>query len=299
MTFIILGICLFIGFLLLFMLLMPRPSAAGALLEQVTRTDRVTDNVPVWRTALNVDYLAKPFTILRRLFSPEPDPDLVRRLSLAGYRKPAHADVFLGVRLAIPAILGLVVALFVPTTTILFFLMAVVLGFFIPDFWLSSAITRRRQKIKLSLPDGLDFLAICLEAGLGLDQGIVRMGTELRVSHPELSEEFVQINFEQRAGVARVQAWRSFADRVDLESVRSFVAMLVQTERFGTPISKSLGMFSDAMRTARRQKAEELAAKTTIKLVFPLVFFIFPSMGIAVMLPSFISIVRSLESSFK
>ena len=299
MTFIILGICLFIGFLFLFLLLMPRPSAAGALLEQVTRTSRVADNNPVWRAALDVDYLAKPFTLVRRLFSPEPDPDLVRRLSLAGYRKPAHADVFLGVRLAIPAILGVLVALFVPTATILFFLMAVALGFFIPDFWLSSAITRRRQKIKLSLPDGLDFLAICLEAGLGLDQGIVRMGTELRVSHPELSEEFVQINFEQRAGVARVQAWRSFADRVDLESVRSFVAMLVQTERFGTPISKSLGMFSDALRTARRQKAEELAAKTTIKLVFPLVFFIFPSMGIAVMLPSFISIVRSLENSLK
>ncbi|MCU1269426.1 MAG: hypothetical protein JWN74_720 [Acidobacteriaceae bacterium] len=299
MTFIILGVCLFVGFLFLFLLLMPRPSAAGALLEQATRTTRVTENVPVWRSALNVDYLAKPFTILRRLFSPEPDPDLVRRLSLAGYRKPAHADVFLGVRLAIPAILGVLVALFVPTTTILFFIMAIAIGFFIPDFWLSSAITRRRQKIKLSLPDGLDFLAICLEAGLGLDQGIVRMGTELRVSHPELSEEFVQINFEQRAGVARVQAWKSFADRVDLESVRSFVAMLVQTERFGTPISKSLGMFSDALRTARRQKAEELAAKTTIKLVFPLVFFIFPSMGIAVMLPSFITIVRSLANSLK
>ncbi len=299
MTFIILGICLFVGFLFLFLVLMPRPSAAGALLEQATRANRVTDDVPVWRAALNVDYLEKPFTLLRRLFSPEPDPDLVRRLTLAGYHKPAHADVFLGVRLAIPAILGVLVALFVPTATILFFLMAVVLGFFLPDFWLSSAITRRRQKIKLSLPDGLDFLAICLEAGLGLDQGIVRMGTELRVSHPELSEEFVQLNLEQRAGVARVQAWRSFADRVDLESVRSFVAMLVQTERFGTPISKSLGMFSDALRTARRQKAEELAAKTTIKLVFPLVFFIFPTMGIVVMLPPFISIVRNLENFLK
>ena len=299
MTLIILGICLFVGFLLLFLLLMPRPSAAGALLVQVTRTTRAAEDIPVWRSSLNVDYLAKPFTLLRRLFSPEPDPDLVRRLTLAGYRKPAHADVFLGVRLAVPAILGVLVALFVPTATILFFLMAVGLGFFLPDFWLSSAITRRRQKIKLSLPDGLDFLAICLEAGLGLDQGIIRMGTELRVSHPELSEEFVQINFEQRAGVVRVQAWRSFADRVDLESVRSFVAMLVQTERFGTPISKSLGMFSDALRTARRQKAEELAAKTTIKLVFPLVFFIFPTMGIVVMLPPFISIARNLENFLK
>lgn len=299
MTFIILGIGLFVGFLFLFLLLMPRPSAAGALLEQATRTTRTAEAPPVWRSALNVDYFAKPFTLLRGLFSPEPDPDLVRRLSLAGYHKPAHADIFLGVRLAVPAILGVLVALFVPTATILFFLMAVVLGFFIPDFWLSSAITRRRQKIKLSLPDGLDFLAICLEAGLGLDQGIIRMGQELRVSHPELSEEFVQINFEQRAGVARVQAWRSFADRVDLESVRSFVAMLVQTERFGTPVSKSLGMFSDSLRTARRQRAEELAAKTTIKLVFPLVLFIFPTMGIVVMLPPFISIVQNLHNFVK
>jgi tight adherence protein C len=299
MTLIILGICLFVGFLFLFLLLMPRPSTAGALLEQVTRTTRTAEDVPVWRSALNVDYLAKPFTLLRGLFSPEPDPELVRRLALAGYRKPAHADVFLGLRLAIPAVFGMLVALFVPTATVVFFLMAVVLGFFLPDFWLSNAITRRRQKIKLSLPDGLDFLAICLEAGLGLDQGIIRMGTELRVSHPELSEEFVQLNFEQRAGVARVQAWKSFADRVDLESVRSFVAMLVQTERFGTPISKSLGMFSDALRTARRQRAEELAAKTTIKLVFPLVFFIFPTMGIVVMLPPFISIARNLQDFLK
>jgi tight adherence protein C len=207
--------------------------------------------------------------------------------------------VFLGLRLALPAVLGLLVAMFVPSGTVFVFLMAIVMGFFIPDFWLGNAITRRRQKIKLSLPDGLDFLAICLEAGLGLDQGIVRLGSEMRVSHPELSEEFLQINFEQRAGVPRVQAWKSFSDRVDLESVRSFVAMLIQTERFGTPISKSLGMFSDALRTARRQKAEELAAKTTIKMVFPLVFFIFPTMAIVVMLPAFISIVRNLENFLK
>lgn len=299
MTFVILGVSLFFGFLFLVLLLMPRPSAAGALLTQVTRTARTADEPPVWRSAFNVDYLARPFTLIRRLFSPEPDPELVHRLMLAGYRKPAHADVFLGLRLAIPAFLGLLVAMFVPTGTLFLFLLAVVTGFFIPDFWLSNAITRRRQKIKLSLPDGLDFLAICLEAGLGLDQGIVRLGNEMRVSHPELSEEFLQINFEQRAGVPRVQAWKSFSDRVDLESVRSFVAMLIQTERFGTPVSKSLGMFSDALRTARRQKAEELAAKTTIKLVFPLVFFIFPTMAIVVMLPAFVSIVRNLDTLMK
>ena len=166
------------------------------------------------------------------------------------------------------------------------FLLTVVLAFFIPDFWLNHAVKKRREQIRLSLPDGLDLLAICMEAGLGLDQGIVRVGQELRVSHPELSEELLQINFEQRAGAPRIAAWKSFSDRADTESVRSFVAMLVQTDRFGTPISKSLGNFSDALRTQRRQKAEEMAAKTTIKLVPPLVFFIFPSIGIVIVVTS-------------
>src|SRR5439155_6686333 len=176
----------------------------------------------------------------------------------------------------------------------MYFILAVGVGFFAPDFWLSWAINKRRERIRLSLPDGLDFLAICLEAGLGLDQGIVRLGQELRVSHPVLAEELLQINFEQRAGVPRIAAWKSFSDRVDLESVRSFVAMLIQTDRFGTPISKSLGTFSDALRTQRRQKAEEMAAKTTIKLVPPLVFFIFPSIGIVVVGPAVITVMKNL-----
>src|SRR5215475_1460975 len=120
----ILGICLFIGFVFLFLLLTPKPSAAGALLQEVTRPVRQAD-VPAWRTALDVDYLAKPFTLIRSLFTPEPDPNLVRRLMLAGYRKPAHADIFLGSRLAIPAVAGLLIALFVSSNTIIFFLVAV------------------------------------------------------------------------------------------------------------------------------------------------------------------------------
>ncbi len=299
MAFIVLGICLFVGFLFVFLLVTPRPSAAGALLHEVTRPIRVEADVPAWRSAINVDFLARPFTLVRSLFTPEPNADLVRRLMLAGYRKPAHADIFLGARLALPAVLGLLVALFISTSNIIFFLIAIVGGFFIPDFWLSWAVNRRRENIRMSLPDGLDFLAICLEAGLGLDQGIVRLGQELRISHPALSEELLQLNFEQRAGVPRITAWKSFSDRVDLESVRSFVAMLIQTDRFGTAISKALGAFSDALRTQRRQKAEEMAAKTTVKLVFPLVFFIFPAMGIVVVFPPFISIIRHMEHFLK
>ena len=294
MAFLVLGICLFIGFLLVLLILTPRPSAAGALLHEVTKPIRGTD-VPAWRTALDVDYLAKPFTIVRSLFTPEPNPKLVRRLMLAGYRKPAHADLYLGMRLALPVTLALLVTLFVDNNAIMYFILALGVGYFLPDFWLSWAINKRRDKIRLSLPDGLDFLAICLEAGLGIDQGIVRLGQELRVSHPPLSEELLQINFEQRAGVPRITAWKSFSDRVDLESVRSFVAMLTQADRFGTPISKSLGTFSDALRTQRRLKAEELAAKTTIKLLFPLALFIAPSMAIVLLGPAFISLMKGFE----
>ena len=295
MTFIILGVCLFVGFLFLFLLLTQRQSAAGALLQEATRQGRAQAQIPAWRAAVDVNVLAKPFTVVRSLFTPEPDPQLVRRLMLAGYRNPASADIFLGARLAIPAVFGLLIALFVSDNTIMYFIIGVGLGFFLPDFWLNWSIKKRRERIRLSLPDGLDFLAICLEAGLGLDQGIIRLGQELRVSHPALAEELLQINFEQRAGVPRITAWKSFADRVDLEMVRSFVAMLIQTDRFGTPLSKSLGTFSDSLRTQRRQQAEEKAAKTTIKMLFPLALCIAPAMGVVLLGPAAISLAKHFE----
>lgn len=299
MAFVIFGVSLFVVILSTFLLLMPRASAAGVLLREATKPMRVRPELPAWRVALDVEYVARPFTLFRSLFADRPDPTLAKRLLLAGYGSAAHADIFLGSRLAIPAFLGLLVASFVSQGTIVFFLVAVIVGFFAPDFWLSWAIKRHREKIRLSLPDGLDFLAICLEAGMGLDQGLARVGQELRLSHPELSQELLQINFEQRAGVPRISAWESFAERINLESVRSFVAMLVQTERFGTPISRSLGTFSDTLRLQRRQKAEEAAAKTTIKLVPPLVFFVLPSVVIVCIGPAVIAVMNSLEHFLK
>jgi tight adherence protein C len=293
---IVLGLSLFTIFVFLFLALLPRQSAEGVLLEEVTRPVRPGEgrsNAP-WRPAVSADAVAKPFTAFRKFFSSEPDPEIVQRLLLAGYRKPSHADIFTGCRLAIPAFLGLAVALLFNENTVLYFFIAVVVGFFLPDFWLSHAINKRRDALKLSLPDGLDLLSICMEAGLGLDQGIVRVGQELRISHPELSEELLLINFEQRAGVQRNAAWTAFAVRANFESARSFVAMLIQTDRFGTPIAKSLGAFSDALRTQRRQQAEERAAKTTIKLVPPLVFCIFPSMGVVVVGPAVITVMKNL-----
>ena len=299
---VLLGVALFTTFLLLFLLLMARSSVQSALLDRVAREARqdseVTGSYPRagW---VNAELISKPFTWVRSLFAAEPNPQLVRRLSYAGYRKASHADVFLGARLALPAILALATAFYFENNVFIFFLIALVLGFYIPDFWLNHAITKRRENIKLSLPDALDLLSICMEAGLGLDQGVVRVGRELRLSHRELSEELLLVNFEQRAGVQRIAAWQNFADRASVESVRSFVAMLIQTERFGTPVAKSLSAFSDALRTQRRQQAEEMAAKTTIKLVPPLVFFIFPSMGVVTVGPAIITVSKSLAHIIK
>jgi len=209
---IIFGILSFVGFFLIALFMLPRSSAQSVLLDEVTRQAREvrTTGAPAARAGVDIDWLAKPFTSFRRLFSSEPDPDLVRRLLLAGYRKPAHVDIFLGARLVLPVVLGCVVAI-LASTNLFFFIITLVVAFFIPDFWLNFAVKKRRERIRLSLPDGLDLLAICIEAGLGLDQGIVRVGQELRVSHPQLSEELLQINLEQRAGATRIAAWQSFA----------------------------------------------------------------------------------------
>ena len=303
MTFaIILGVTLFAALLTLFLFVLRQSSAQAVLLEQVASEVHRREGAIApsgWRSSLNVDYVARPFTVVRSFFSAEPNPDLVRRLILAGYRNPSHADIFLGARLAMPAVLGFSAAYIFESNIVIFFILAILVGFFLPDLWLSRAINKRREQIKLSLPDGLDLLSICMEAGLGLDQGIVRVGQELRVSHRALSEELLLVNFEQRAGVQRIAAWQGFAERASVESVRSFVAMLIQTDRFGTPIAKSLSAFSDALRTQRRQQAEEMAAKTTIKLVPPLVFFIFPAMGVVTVGPALITVGKNLSHIVK
>ena len=297
----IFGAALFLGLMVVILSIGPRASDESILLANLTQEmrDQGRAGADGWRTALSVDSLAHFFGPIRWIFSSKPDPDLAWQLMLAGYRKPAHAEIFLGVRLALPAFLGLLVALAVTDNLIFYFPITLIISFYTPNFWLGRAVRKRQTELASSLPDALDLLAICMEAGMGLDQGMLRVGHELMVSHKALSEELLQINFEQRAGVARVKAWQDFADRSDKESIRSFIAMLIQTDRFGTPISKSLGAFSDSLRTQRRQKAEEQAAKATIKLVPPLVFFIFPSVGIVLIGPAVITLMKNLEHLVK
>ena len=223
------------------------------------------------------------------------DEELTYRLGLAGFRKPQDADTFLTCKMLAP-IVGIILATFAPLQDLLLY--ALLLGvamFFAPDLYLFYAISKRKTKISRALPDTLDLMVICMEAGLGIDQAVVRIASELSAMQPELSEELFIISREQRAGKPRLEAWRSMADRVDLDTVRQFVAMLVQTERLGTPIARALGQFADGLRAKRLMQAEEHAAKTTIKLIFPLTLFIFPAIFIVLLGPGVISIMQTFE----
>jgi len=222
------------------------------------------------------------------------DEELSFRLSLAGYRKPEDADTFLSLKLIGPLV-GIILATFGGMQN--FFingLLLGVLGFFAPDIFILYVTARRKQQIWKALPDALDLMVICMEAGLGIDQSVLRIATEIQPVYPELSEELLIISREQRAGKPRLDAWRSMSDRVDVDAVRQFVAMLVQTDRLGTPIAQALGNFADGLRTQRLLKAEENAAKTTVKLLFPLIFFIFPALFVVLLGPAAITMMKTL-----
>lgn len=163
-------------------------------------------------------------------------------------------------------------------------------GLFLPSFMLSRLITKRQQRISRSLPDALDLMVVCVEAGLGLNAALQRVGREMELVEPALAQELSTTNREIMAGRARDEALRNLGDRTGVGDLKSLVAMLVQTDRFGTSIADSLRVFSDSMRTKRRQRAEELVAKAAIKLIFPLLLFIFPALLIVLMGPALIKL---------
>jgi len=225
------------------------------------------------------------------------DDELSYRLSLAGYRKEEDPNTFLSLKLLCPLV-GVLLATFAGSQQFLFVaLLLGVVGFFVPDIFLFRAISKRKEKIGLALPDVLDLLVICMEAGLGIDQATMRIAKEVEGVYPELSDELFITGYEQRAGKPRLEAWRSMADRVDLDTVRQFVAMLMQTERLGTPIARSLGQFADGLRTRRLLLAEEQAAKTTVKLIFPLAIFIFPALFMVLLGPGVLMVLKAMENA--
>lgn len=292
------GLTLFLAIALLALSIQKKSSAEARLYETVRRESALDEVAPT-----STSSLLRGFSTLvnwvRNAVGLHDTSKVERQLALAGYRKPEQVEIYYAVRLILPVTAAILTSFFIRQNTIFWFFACTALAYFGPDLWLTSAINRRRDAIRLALPDALDLLVICMEAGLGMDQALLRVGSELSLSHPELSDELRLVNLEQRAGTPRVEAWKHMSDRTKLETVRAFVSMLVQTDRFGTPVSKSLGAFSDALRIQRRQKAEELAAKTTVKMVFPLVLFIFPSIFIVLLGPAIISIQHSMSKLFE
>jgi tight adherence protein C len=220
---------------------------------------------------------------------------LQQRLVTAGYRSNEAVPIFLGIRIGFALLLF---ALFGSPLAIrpnfALALAACGLGYVLPGVVLERMAKRRQHKIRLGLPDALDLLVVSVEAGLGLDQAILRVSDELAFAHPELAEEMRLINLELRAGKARSEALHNFGERTQVDDVTSLVAMLVQTDKFGTSVAQSLRVHSETARTKRRQRAEEAAAKTGVKMVFPLVFCIFPAIWVVTIGPAAIKFIQVL-----
>ena len=214
----------------------------------------------------------------------------------AGYRDPDAILTIRGLKIVFP-IATLAAVYFTGlyrANPYMFFPLALLLGYLIPDLWLTWKVRSRQRRLRRALPDALDLLVICVEAGLGLDQALMKVSQELRITHRELSDEFQLVNLEMRVGKTRIEALHELGRRTGLDDIKSLVAMLVQTERFGTSIAQSLRVYSDDMRIRRRQRAEEMSAKTTVKMVPPLVFFIFPALMVVILGPAVITLIRQL-----
>lgn len=213
----------------------------------------------------------------------------------AGYRRPEAVTAMQGAKLILPGVfLSTVYFTGIYHADPLFLLvLAGAVGYILPGIWLKRKVKQRQKLLRVSLPDALDLLVVCVEAGLGLDQALMRVAQELRIAHPALCDELDMVGAEIRVGKTRIEALRELSARTGVDDIKSWVAMLVQTDRFGTSVAQALRVYSDDLRTKRRQRAEEMAAKTTVKMVPALVFFIFPALFAVLLGPAAISIYRT------
>jgi tight adherence protein C len=240
-----------------------------------------------------VDWLKRLGSFAPR--SPKEMGKLQQKLTYAGYRGREALIIFFGIRLGFALVFFAIFAtpiLMRPNLLVAF--AGLGFGYLLPGMVLGRLAKKRQHRIRLGLPDALDLLVVSVEAGLGLDQALQRVSAELAFAHPDLCDELRQINFELRAGKARAEALHNLADRTGVDDITSLVAMLVQTDKFGTSVAQSLRVHSETVRTKRRQRAEEAAAKTGVKMVFPLVFCIFPAIWVVTIGPAAIKFVEVL-----
>src|SRR6202790_3508139 len=262
-----------------------RLRALGGVLQQAV------ENKPAFRERVEqaLDPLSKAIPL-----SPADVSRTRAWLIQAGYRDAIDVNYYFGARILMAAAGFAAVALFSGFDNL--FRPAGIPGliFFLPRFIVKRMIRDRQHRIRIGLPDALDLTVICVEAGLALDQALMRVGQDLHHAHPELSDEFHLVNLEMRAGKPRAEALRNLVERTGVDDIRSLVGTLIQTDRFGTSVAQALRVHSDSLRTERRQRAEEQAAKTTIKMVPPLVIFVLPSIIFVTIGPAVIELIRQL-----
>jgi tight adherence protein C len=241
-----------------------------------------------------------PNPALRRLSlalpkSPKEMGRLRRQLAAAGYYDLSTAIYFSAAKFGVPVVTaGLALVLFGLSDGWMMAGVGATVGYLLPDLWLGRQTRARAKAIENGLPDALDLIIVCIEAGSSLDQAIVKASDELEITHPPLAQEMRMITTEIRAGKPRLQAFTNFAQRTNVPDVRSLVTMLTQTDRFGTSVSQALRIHADTSRTKRRQRAEERAAKIGVKLVFPLVLCVFPAVYVVCIGSAVIAIYRAL-----
>ena len=235
--------------------------------------------------------VAKP---LQRLAPPSAAEakKLQKQLMTAGYRSPNAPIIYRAIQVSTligyPTMVALGCALMARPlqSAVLWILIAFIKGFFLPRYVLRKMIKGRQQRVRWGLADALDLMVVSIEAGLGLNAAMVRVGDELRDVHPDISEEFELTNLEIRVGRDRDEALRNLAERTGVDDLRSLVAMLIQADRFGTSIARAVRVYADSLRTKRRQRAEQAAQKAAVKLLFPLACFLFPTLFIAILGPA-------------
>jgi tight adherence protein C len=277
---------------------------ATYLLRRTSRVERrlrdMTDTGSDRPTPTDLDLTRPDYGHLEKLArvlpkSPEEISRLRRRLTTAGFDQPEAAVIYALAEAALPIVAGAITLLYFRSGTgLLIALFVAALAYLAPGLWLGQQTARRKREIQNGLPDALDLLLVSMEAGAGMDQSIVKVSNELYLAYPALTSEFRRVITEIRAGRPRPEALRQFAERTKVEDVRALVLTMIQTDKFGTSVGQALRTHAETARIKRRQRAEERAQKLGVKMVFPLVFCLFPAMYVVVLGPSVLRIIRVL-----
>jgi tight adherence protein C len=266
--------------------------------DTLTQSGKVSESK--WTS--RVVKLAEPFSRLSLPKEGWENSPLRVRFMHAGYNFSSAPELFFAAKTLLALILPFLAVLYLVVSDaepggnliLILALLSSALGYFMPNVFLERRISHRQREIFESIPDALDLTTVCVEAGLGLDAALARVGEEIRFRSPVLGDEFHLVNLELRAGGTRERALRNLAHRTGVEEIETLVALLVQSDRFGTSVAESLRVHSETMRSKRKLLAEEAAAKIPLKLLFPLIFFVFPSLLVVLLGPAFISIYRTL-----